>query len=174
MPLPPAYNNCPCACHRTPNVVHVMACCAPGRPALGSIAAPGPIIRTAINLANGRRQPPGSTAYYRFAAQARSYPFQWHGWPGGVPGGQRAAETRELSGGDLYESGLSPYQLPYPPLRDRNFQAPAGFVDDLSDSEKKALVVGAVGLAALVLLARRRNKGRGRRDRVNYHVHWVF
>lgn len=131
-----------------------------------------PILRSAINLANGRRQPPGSTAYYRFAAQARSYPFQWHGWPGGVPEGQRAAETRELSGGDLYESGLTPYQLQYPPLRERNFQAPAGFVDDLSDSEKKALVVGAVGLAALVLLARRQNKGK--RSRVNYHVHWVF
>jgi len=44
-------------------------------------------------------------------------------------------------------------------------------VDDLSDSEKKALAVGAIGLVALVLLAR---KNKGKRSRVNYHVHWVF
>ena len=27
--LPPAYDGCTCSCHRTPGVMHVMACCWP-------------------------------------------------------------------------------------------------------------------------------------------------
>lgn len=27
---PPAWNGCTCACHRTPGMVHTMACCGPG------------------------------------------------------------------------------------------------------------------------------------------------
>jgi hypothetical protein len=135
----------------------------------------GMLIRSAINIANGNRRA-GSSPYFRFGAQTRSYPFDWHGWPGGVPSSRVAGETRELSGcalaggGDLYESGLSPYTMDYPPLAHRGFRPPglSGFLDDLSTNEKRLLGLAAVGGVAFFAMhhlkrKRRRNPARRRR-----------
>ena len=115
----------------------------------------GTITRSAMNIANGTRRRGGSTPYFRFGAQTPSYPFDWHGWPGGVPQGTRAAETRSLSGADLYESGLSPYSVQYPPLAHRGFRAPLeGFLSDLSTNEQKLLGLIAAAGAGLFLWKR--------------------
>lgn len=132
-------------------------------------------LRQALAITSSQRLP-GSSPYYNFGAQPSRYAFDWHGYPGGVPSSRAAGETRGLSGGgDLYESGLSPYSAPYPALRGRGFRMPhpglAGLVSDLSDNEKKLLTIGAIGLAALVAWRhmkkskRRANPARIRRGR---------
>lgn len=115
-----------------------------------------------------------TSPYYLFGAQRR-YPYAWHGGAGGVPTGTRAAETRELSGADLIESGLSPYALPTPAFRRTRLHAvgdwplarPAGpepedpglgDLLDLSANEKIVAIGAAAGLAAYVLWRRRRRK----------------
>ncbi len=32
--LPEAFNGCTCSCHRTPGIIHFVACCGPGKPSL--------------------------------------------------------------------------------------------------------------------------------------------
>jgi len=131
-----------------------------------SLISPSPLIRSAQNVANGRRRGGGgSTPYYTFAAQPRPYAFMWHGWPGGVPHGYAAAESRELSGsGDLYESGLSPYSMDYPPLAHRGFTPRdhplSGLWSDLSDNEHKLVVLAAAAGAAFLAWRRLRKKRR--------------
>jgi hypothetical protein len=131
--------------------------------------APTPIIRQGIRIGAGRLNP-GSTPYYQFAAQARNYPFDWHGRPGGVPSSRVAAESRQLGlagSGDLYESGLNPYTIAYPALAHRGFTLPgrplAGFLDDLSTNEKRLLGLAAAGGLAYFLLQQMKRKRRGAR-----------
>jgi hypothetical protein len=126
-------------------------------------AAPNEIIWSSINIGSGRRRG-GTTPYYRFGAQARSYPFDWHGWPGGTPASQAAAETRSLSGsGDLYESGLSPYASAYPPLQGRGLRMPGqpleGVWSDLSSNERR-LVAGVALVGGAFLIGRMLRKRR--------------
>jgi hypothetical protein len=138
-------------------------------PPLDVPLSPVPITRSAIRIAAGRLNR-GSTPYFRFGAQPRIYPFDWHGWPGGVPQSRAAAETRELSGslggsGDLYESGLSPYSMAYPPLAHRGFFPHGatgldGLWSDLSANEQKVLTLGAVAAGAFLFWKMRRPKGK--------------
>ena len=58
----------------------------------------------------------GSTPYYLFGTQRR-YAYAFHGRPGGVPAGNRAAESKELGGLCMFDS--------------------------FSDNEKKLALVGA-------------------------------
>ncbi len=132
-----------------------------------------------------------ASPYYLFGYQRR-YPYAWHGGAGGVPGGYRAAETRELGQFNLEESGLDPYSLNFPALAEGETDEPAdviapgdwpalrpagpepldpsyvatpmGFIGDLSDNEKRLLWVGAAALGAWFWW-RRGKKGRGRRRR---------
>lgn len=124
---------------------------------------PAAITRTALNVVSGRKRG-GSTPYYSFAAQAKSYPFDWNGRPGGVPQGHRAGESSELSGGgDLLESGLNPYAKKYGPLDHRAFrigrQTAFSGVMDLSDNEK-ILAAGAVLAGAFLLWRSRKRRKR--------------
>lgn len=92
------------------------------------------------------RDPNASTPYYQFGGQARSYPFDWRGRPGGVPSAMPAAETHELSGsGDLIESGLNPYTLDYPPLAHRG-------LGELSHNEGKAVKLAIAGGLLFIVL----------------------
>lgn len=124
---------------------------------------PIPVMRSAISIAAGRHQP-ASTPYYRFAGQARSYPFDWSGRPGGVPQGHRAGETNELSGADLYESG--PYYKPWPALQGRGFRMPGGQNEslsglfDLSTNEKNLLMLAGAAAAGLFLYRRMKRRRR--------------
>jgi len=57
---PPAYNGCTCACHRTPGMVHTMACCGPGINVHAPLGAPpGPMIGCChqCGFANGKHDP---------------------------------------------------------------------------------------------------------------------
>lgn len=83
----------------------------------------------------------GSTPYFLFGAQRR-YPYAWHGGAGGVPQGNRAAETRSLGlsgvigqcfgtscfgaqgSADLVESGLDPYFMPYSAFKHTHLHDP--------------------------------------------------
>ena len=120
-----------------------------------------------------------ASPYYLFGAQRR-YPYAWHGGAGGVPQSRVAAETRELSGADLIESGLSPYAIPYPALRKTVMHDPLkglgdwplprpsgpepqdpidlGDLFDLSRNEKLLALGAAAGITAFVLWRRRRRR----------------
>ena len=77
----------------------------------------------------------GSTPYYLFGTQRR-YAYAWHGGPGGVPNGYRAAESRAMGG--------------------------LGMFDSLSDNERK-LAYGAAAAAALLVGYKLLRRRRGRR-----------
>ncbi len=126
-----------------------------------------PILRSAIGIAaGGRGAGRGSTPYYRFAAQARSYPFDWNGRPGGVPSSRVAAESRELGNADLIESGGGPYaNMAWPPLASRNFRLRppgplSGVLDGLSDNEVKAAKIAAAAGALFLIWRHVRRRGR--------------
>lgn len=123
-----------------------------------------PVLRTAINVSQGGRGAGrGSSPYYRFAAMPRSFPFDWNGRPGGVPQSRVAAESRELGGADLIESGLDPYAQAWPPLASRNFRlrppgALSGVLDGLSANEVKAVKLAAAGTALFLIWRKLRKR----------------
>lgn len=111
-----------------------------------------------------------SSPYYLFGAQRR-YPYAWHGGAGGVPQSRVAAETRELSGFSLTESGMNRYSLHYPALADWPAMRPAGpepldpgeslgIFDSLSDNEKKLGMLAIAGVAAWWFLLKKPRRRR--------------
>ena len=118
-----------------------------------------------------------STPYYLYGYE-RKYPYAWHGGAGGVPWSQRAAETRELSGADMIESGLDSQYRPSPAFNHTRLHDPSlvtlgdwplvrpsgpepldpNGLGALSDNEKK--LAGALAIGAIAFFMLRKKKRR--------------